>query len=44
MKLTWLNACGDGAGHMQFQGTKKGPAKGEELNGLMENVVKDFLK
>ena len=40
MKLTWLTACWGGAGCIRFQGAKKHPAKGEDLNALVSNSVK----
>ena len=44
MKSTWLTASVVGAGNMRFHGTKKHLAKGEELNDLVTNAVKDILK
>ena len=35
MKSTWSTACGGGAGHVKFQGAKKLPTKGKELNALV---------
>ena len=40
MKLTWSNARGSGAGRVRFQGAKKRPVEGKELNDLVSNVVK----
>ena len=42
-KLTWLNARDGGAGRVRFQGSKKRPAEGDELNALVENAVKAVL-
>ena len=44
MKSTWSTACGRGAGRVRFQGAKKRPAEGKELNGLVSNSVKEVLK
>ena len=44
MKLTWSTDCGSGACYVRFQGAKKRPAKGQELNALLVNVVKEVLK
>ena len=44
MKLICSNACGGSAGHVTFQGAKKRPAEGEELNALVVNGIKEVLK
>ena len=44
MKLTWLTIRGGGVGRIRLQGAKKHPTEGEELNALMSNGVKKFLK
>ena len=44
MKLTWSPACGGGSVRVRFQGDKKLPSKGEELNTLVINAVKEILK
>ena len=44
MKSTWLTARGGGAGHVRFQGAKKRPAEGEDMNDLVTNAVKEVLK
>ena len=44
MKSTWLTARSGGAGRVRFQGAKKRPDKGKELNALVYNVVKGVLK
>ena len=44
MKLSWLTARGSGAGCVRFQGTMKRPAKGEELNALVTNALKEIIK
>ena len=44
MKLTWVTASDSGEGHMQLQGAKKRPHKGEDLHALVTNVVKDILR
>ena len=43
MKSTWSTACGGGTVHIRFQGAKKRPAEGEELNSLVANAVKAVL-
>ena len=43
MKSTWLTARSDGAGCVRFQGAKKRPAEGEEMNSLVDNAVRSFL-
>ena len=43
MKSTCLTDIGSGTGRLRFQGTKKRPAKGEELNSLVANAVKSVL-
>ena len=43
-KLTWLNACGGGAGRVRFQGAKKRLSEGKELNDLVISAVKEVLK
>ena len=43
MKSIWLTACGGGAGRVRFQGAKKRPAKGKELNDLVANAVKSVF-
>ena len=42
-KSIWSNACGGGARRVKFQGAKKRPAKGEELNALVANAVKAVI-
>ena len=44
MKLTWLDACGSGAGRVRFQGAKNIPAEGEDMNALASNAVKEVIK
>ena len=44
MKSTWSTARGSGAGCVKFQGDKKRPAKGNDLNALVVNTVKLVLK
>ena len=44
MKSTWPTARGGGAGRVRFQGAKKSLAKGEKLNALVPNTVKEVLK
>ena len=43
MNLDWSTACGGGAGRERFQGAKKRPSEGEELNALADNAVKEVL-
>ena len=43
MNLTWSTAHGGGAGRVRFQGAKKLPSKGKELNDLVTNAVKSVL-
>ena len=43
-KLTCLTARGNIEGFVKFQGTNKYPYKGEELNSLVTNAVKEILK
>ena len=43
MKSIWLTACGGGAGRVRFQGAKKRPVKGKELNDLVANAVKSVF-
>ena len=43
MNLTRSTANRAGTFHVRFQGAKKRPAKGEELNTLVANAVKAFL-
>ena len=43
MWSTRLTACGGGTGRVRFQGAKKRPAKGKELNYLFANAVKAVL-
>ena len=43
MNLTWSDARGRGAGRVGFQGARKRPAEGEELNYLVDNAVKEIL-
>ena len=40
MKSTWSTARGGGAGRVSFQGAKKRPAEGKDLNALVSNTVK----
>ena len=44
MKSIWLTYCGGVAGHLQFQGAKKRPAKVQEMNALVASVVSEVLK
>ena len=44
IKSTWSTACGSGAGRVQFQGTKKWPTEGQELNALVANELKEVIK
>ena len=44
MKSNWPTACGGGAGRVRFQGTKKRPDKGKQLNALSDNTVKEVIK
>ena len=41
---TWLTAHGGGSGCMQLQGAKKRLFEGKELNALVTNAVKKFIK
>ena len=43
MKSTWSIARGGGAGRVRFQGAKKRPSEGKELNYLVANAVKAVL-
>ena len=43
MKLTWSTACGGCTGRVRFQGDKKRPVEGEDLNALVANNVKSVL-
>ena len=43
MKLTWSTACSGGAGRVRFQGDKKRPDKGKDLNALVSNTVKEVI-
>ena len=43
MKSTWSTACCGGAGRIRFQGAKKRPVEGGELNALVANLVKAVL-
>ena len=43
MKLTWWTSCDGGAGRVRFQGSKKRPDEGKELNSVVANVVKTVL-
>ena len=40
MKLNWLTSSCSRAGLVQFQGTKKRPSEGQELNALVVNASK----
>ena len=42
-KSTWLTAHGGGAGRVRFQGAKKRPYEGKELNALIDNAVNVVL-
>ena len=44
MNSTCSTACGGGAGRVRFQGAKKFPDKGEDLNALVYNKLKEVLK
>ena len=44
MKSTCSTARGGGAGLVRFQGAKKRPAEGKDLNYLVSNAVKEVLK
>ena len=44
MNSTWLTNCGGRSGRVWFQGAKKLPVKGEELNSLVSKVVKEVIK
>ena len=44
MKLTWSTNISGGEVSVRFQGAKKRPAKGEELNSLVSNAVKEVCK
>ena len=44
MKSTWLTAHGSGVGRLRLQGNKKCLYKGQELNDLVANAVKEVLK
>ena len=44
MQLTWLDSRGVGAGCLWFQGAKKRPAKGQDLNYLVASEVSEVLK
>ena len=44
MKSTWSTARCSGTGRVKFQGDKKRPAKGNDLNALVVNTVKLVLK
>ena len=44
MKSTYSTACGGGTGRVSLQGAKKRLAEGEEMNALVSNAVKTFLK
>ena len=43
MKSIWLIDCSGGSGWVRLQGDKKRPAEGQELNTILDNVVKEFL-
>ena len=43
MKSTWLTARSGGAVRVRFQGAKKRPAEGKELNDLVVNALKQVL-
>ena len=44
MKSTWSTARGSGTGRIRFQGAKKRPTKGEQLNALIANTLKELKK
>ena len=44
MKLNWLTACGGRAGCVRFHHTKKRPSEEKDLNGLVTNAIKEFMK
>ena len=44
MTLTWSAARGYRTGLVRFQGTKKCPDKGEELNAILTRPVKEIQK
>ena len=43
MKSTWLTNHGGGTGRVRFQGAKKRPDEGEELNTFVANAVKSVF-
>ena len=43
MKSNWLTAHGVSAGCVRFQGAKKRPAEGKDLNYLVANAVKSVI-
>ena len=42
-KLTWPTVRGGGTGRVRFQGAKNRQDEGEELNDLVDNMIKEFL-
>ena len=44
MKFTWSTARGGSAGHIRFQGAKKRPAEGKDLNAILYNAVIEVIK
>ena len=44
MKSTWLTSCGGISSCKRLQGAKKGPAKGQDQNDLVNRVVLEVLK
>ena len=44
MKPNLLTAHGGSTGRVRFQGAKKRPAEGEEINDIVSNAVKKVLK
>ena len=44
MKSTWPTAHSGGSSCVQFQGTKKSPYKCQDLNVLVYNMLKEFIK
>ena len=44
MKLTWSTDRSGGAGRVRFQGNNNLPAKIKDMNSLVSNAVKEFIK
>ena len=44
MKKNLSTSRGSKVGRLQFQGAKKRPAKGQELNTLVSNAISEVLK